>query len=69
MTNEDDGPTRFTVPMKPSFREKTSRDQAVGSPIRWRSDDDVMMQGVVVDWVDEPDGSVTLTVEASAPQE
>ncbi|MGW7359642.1 hypothetical protein ACWGI0_24165 [Streptomyces sp. NPDC054802] len=52
--------------MDPSFRERTDREQAIGSPIRWRLGDDVMMQGVVVDWTDEPDGGVTLTVEAVA---
>ena len=63
----DDGPVRFTLPMKPSFRETATKEQAVGAPIRWRSDDDVMLQGVVVGWQDEEDGSVTLTVEAAAP--
>lgn len=69
MKKEDDGPTRFTVPMKPTFRERTTREETVGSPIRWRSEDDVLMQGVVVDWTDELDGSITLTVEASAPED
>lgn len=68
MTKEDDGPTRFTLPMKPSFREKATREDALGAPIRWRSDHDVMLEGVIVDWTDEPDGGVTLTVEASAPE-
>lgn len=63
----DEGPVRFTLPMKASFRETATKEQAVGAPIRWRSDEDVMLQGVVVDWKDEDDGSVTLTVEASAP--
>lgn len=52
--------------MKPSFRETADRAKAVGAPIRWAIDGDVMMQGVVVDWTDEPDGSVTLTVEGSS---
>ncbi|WP_328545378.1 hypothetical protein [Streptomyces europaeiscabiei] len=63
----DDGPVRFTLPMGPDFRKTATKEQAVGAPIRWRSDEDVMLQGVVVDWKDEDDGSVTLTVEASAP--
>lgn len=58
---------RFTLPMKPSFRQTADRDKTIGSPIRWRLDNDVMMQGVVVEWKDEPDGSVTLIVEASSP--
>lgn len=66
MTEEQ--PVRFTVPMKPSFRQKTTKEQALGSPIRWRSEGDVLMQGVVVDWTDEPDGSITLTVEGAAPE-
>lgn len=69
MTNEADGPTRFTVPMEPAFREVATRDQTIGKPMRWRIDDSVMMQGIVVDWTDEDDGSVTLTVEAAAPSE
>ncbi|MFE3856780.1 hypothetical protein ACFXPN_37305 [Streptomyces griseorubiginosus] len=67
MEHQDDAPVRFTLPMKPSFREKADRDSAIGAPIRWRSDEDVILQGVVVDWTDEPDGAVTLTVEAAAP--
>ncbi|HCA86979.1 MAG TPA: hypothetical protein DEQ61_16720 [Streptomyces sp.] len=66
MEPEHDAPVRFTLPMKPSFREKTDKEGALGKPIRWSLDGDVMMQGVVVDWRDEPDGGVTLTVEASA---
>lgn len=68
MESESSAPTRFTLPMLPSFRETTDRETTVGSPIRWRLADDVMMQGVVVDWQDEPDGSITLTVEASSPE-
>lgn len=62
-----DEPVRFTLPMKASFRQTATKEQAVGAPIRWRTDEDVMLEGVVVEWTDEEDGSVTLTVEASAP--
>lgn len=61
-------PARFTVSMKPSFRQTATREQAMGAPMRWSLGGDVMMQGVVVDWVDEPDGSVTITVEALATE-
>lgn len=67
MEDESSAPTRFTLPMAPAFREKASRETTVGTPIRWRLADDVMMQGIVIDWQDEPDGSITLTVEASTP--
>lgn len=67
MNSESSAPVRFTLPMLPSFREKASRESTLGTPIRWRLADDVMMQGTVVDWQDEPDGSITLTVEASSP--
>lgn len=67
MNSESSAPARFTLPMLPSFREKADRESTIGSPIRWRLDNDVMMQGVVVEWKDEPDGSVTLIVEASSP--
>ncbi|MFF7824166.1 hypothetical protein ACFZCM_02985 [Streptomyces rochei] len=69
MEHEPGAPVRFTLPMEPSFREKTDREGALGKQIRWSLDGDVMMQGVVVDWQDEPDGSVTLTVEASYTDE
>lgn len=35
-----------------------------GTPIRWKLNDDVVMTAVVVDWTDEPDDSITLTIEA-----
>lgn len=66
MEPDSNAPVRFTLPMKSSFRDKTDREQTIGSPIRWSLGDDVMMQGVVVDWTDEPGGGVTLTVEAAA---
>lgn len=69
MENESDAPTRFELPMKPSFRETATKGKAMGAPIRWSLDGEVIMQGVVVDWRDEPDGSVTLTVEASATED
>lgn len=69
MDYEDDSPVTFPLRMKASFREKATKEQAVGSPIRWRTDDDVLMQGVVVGWTDEEDGGVTLTIEGSAPSE
>jgi hypothetical protein len=66
MTEEQ--PVRFTVPMKASFREVTTREGTIGKPMRWRMDDSVMMQGIVVDWTDEADGSITLTIEGAAPE-
>jgi hypothetical protein len=69
MEQDSEAPVRFTLPMKPSFREKTDRERALGAPIRWSIDGDVMMQGVVVDWRDEPDGSITLTIEASSAED
>lgn len=69
MTNEPDEPTRFTVPMTANFRQVTTKEQAIGNPMRWRIEGDVMMQGVVVDWVDEDDGTITLTIEGAAPIE
>lgn len=69
MSNTDSTePTRFTVPLKPSIHQKVTREKAIGSPIRWRLGDHTMMEGVVVDWQDETDGSVTITVEASASE-
>lgn len=66
---DSEKPVRFTVPMRASFKDKVTRDQAIGQPMRWRLEDSVMMQGIVVDWADEEDGSVTLTVEGASPTE
>ncbi|MGW1814168.1 hypothetical protein ACWCQM_11480 [Streptomyces sp. NPDC002125] len=60
-------PVRFTVPLKPTIHDKMSREDVMGSPMRWQLGDDTMMEGIVVGWKDEPDGGVTLTVEASSP--
>jgi hypothetical protein len=57
---------RFTLPMKGEFRHKYTKEQTIGVPIRWTIEDDVMMQGFVVDWIDRPDGNVDLVVEAAA---
>lgn len=62
-------PVRFTVPLKPTIHAKATREDVVGSPMRWQMGDDTMMEGIVVDWTDDPDGGVTLTVEASSPAE
>ncbi|WP_158706633.1 hypothetical protein [Streptomyces alboviridis] len=69
MSNTDPTePVRFTLPMKPSFREKAVRSDVIGAPIRWRLGDDTLMEGVVVEWEDEQDGGVTLTVEATSTE-
>ncbi|MFF2864485.1 hypothetical protein ACFVSX_31975 [Streptomyces rubiginosohelvolus] len=68
-TTDASDPVRFTVPLKPSIHEKASREDVVGSPMRWQMGNDTMIEGIVVDWTDEPDGGVTLTVEASSPPE
>jgi hypothetical protein len=49
--------------MKPGFAQKYPRDKVVGSPIRQSLNGDVMTTGVVVDWIDEADGGVTLVIE------
>ncbi|MDP5310361.1 hypothetical protein [Streptomyces poriferorum] len=67
MTTEK--PVRFTVPLKASFREKFKREKVIGEQMRWSIEDSVMMQGVVVDWQDDEDGGITLTVEAASPEE
>lgn len=50
--------------MKPSFRAKYRKSDVLGAPIRERLGDGVMISGVVVEWIDEDDGGVTLVVEA-----
>jgi hypothetical protein len=61
--SDHEEPLRYNLPMKPGFADAYSRDQVIGVPIRERLDEDVMITGVVVDWIDEPDGGVTLVVE------
>jgi hypothetical protein len=60
------GPEQFEISMKPEFAQKYNRDEIVGTPIRKCVDDQVAFTGIVVDWVDGPDGSVTLIVEQRA---
>ena len=60
------GPEQFELSMKPEFAQEHRRDEIIGTPIRKSVDDQVAFTGVVVDWVDEPDGSVTLVVEQRA---
>jgi hypothetical protein len=57
------GPEQFEISMKPEFAQEHSRDEIIGTPIRKRADNQVIFTGIVVDWVDEPDGGVTLVVE------
>ncbi len=56
-------PEQFEIPMRPEFAREHSRDEIVGAPIRTSVDNQVAFTGVVVDWLDEPDGSITLIVE------
>ena len=64
MANDDQEPYRFPLRMKPDFSTDYTREQTVGSRIRYQMGEDVIAEGVVIDWVDEPDGGVTLTIEA-----
>jgi hypothetical protein len=57
------GPLRYEMSMKPGFAQEYTREQVVGSPIRQELNDDVMVTGVIVDWIDEADGGVTLVIE------
>ncbi|MBM0228215.1 MULTISPECIES: hypothetical protein [Micromonospora] len=60
MTEE---PLRYEMSMKPGFGQKYTREQAIGSPIKQSLNGDVMTTGIIVDWIDEADGSVTLVIE------
>ena len=67
MPIDHDPPFRFPIRMKPGFGTDYTREQTVGRPIRQtlgEGDGSVIVEGIVVDWIDEPDGSVTLMVEA-----
>ncbi|WP_433052563.1 hypothetical protein [Dactylosporangium sp. CS-033363] len=60
------GPEQFELSMKPEFALEHSREEVIGTPVRARVGDQVVNSGVVVDWVDEPDGGVILVVEYRA---
>jgi hypothetical protein len=71
VATDDEQPYRFPLRMKPGFGSQYTREQTVGSPIRYTlgdgdgdGDGEVIVEGFVVGWIDEPDGGVTLTVEA-----
>jgi hypothetical protein len=59
---KDDEPLRYEKSMKPGFAQAYPRDKVLGVPIRERINVDVLITGVV-DWIDEPDGGVTLVIE------
>ena len=60
------GPEQFEISMKPEFAQQHSREELIGTPIRTRIDYRVAFTGIVVGWVDQSDGSVTLVVERRA---
>lgn len=62
MTHNDGEPIRYTIPMKREFSDAHPRAQVIGSPIRQKLDGDVMITGIVVDWIDHHD-SIDLVVE------
>ncbi|MEV6345994.1 hypothetical protein [Actinoplanes sp. NPDC051851] len=53
-------PVRFEMRMKPGFGAEYTREQVVGSRVRHPVGP---AAGVIVDWLDEDDGGVTLIVE------
>ena len=58
-------PPRYEVRMRPEFAREHHRDQIVGLPLRTALGGGTLPRGVVIEWVDEPDG-VTLVVEQQA---
>jgi hypothetical protein len=60
---KDEEPLRYEMRMNPGFAQKYPRDTVIGVPIRERIDEDVMITGIVVEWIDEPDGGVRLVIE------
>ncbi|MBB2941779.1 hypothetical protein FB565_001483 [Actinoplanes lutulentus] len=56
-------PLRYEMRMKPEFAREYTREQVVGAPFRYPMGGHMISTGLVVGWIDEPDGAVTLTVE------
>jgi hypothetical protein len=62
VTHDDGKPIRYTIPMKREFSDAHPRAQVIGSPIRQTLGGDVMITGIVVDWIDHDD-YIDLVVE------
>ncbi|MFC7533461.1 hypothetical protein [Actinoplanes sp. GCM10030250] len=60
---------RYEMRMKPEFAREYTRERVVGAPFRYPMGGRSLSSGVVVGWADEPDGSVTLTVEQKAVEQ
>src|SRR5262245_28523343 len=63
MTEEE--PLRHKVGLSAALARRYSRDSVVGSSFQQILDGDVITAGVVVNWIDGKDGTVTLVVEQS----
>jgi hypothetical protein len=61
MTEEE--PLRHKLGMGAGFAQKYSRNRVVGSSFTQILDGDVITAGVVVNWIDGEDGTVTLVIE------
>ncbi len=62
MAYNDGEPIRYTIPMRRKFSDAHRRGQVIGSPIRQTLNGDVMITGIVVDWI-EHDDYIDLVVE------
>ena len=61
MTDEE--PLRYKMGMSSGFARRYSRDEVIGSPFRQILGGDVITAGIVVNWIDGDDGTVTLVIE------
>jgi hypothetical protein len=64
MTEQE--PLRHKLGMSAGFAQQYSRDRVVGSSFTQILDGDVITAGVVVNWIDGEDGTVTLVIEQRA---
>ncbi|HKE67132.1 MAG TPA: hypothetical protein VKB59_21125 [Micromonosporaceae bacterium] len=60
----DDESVRYKVGLSAQLAQRYSRDRLIGASFKQVLADDVIADGVVVNWVDGDDGTVTLVIEA-----
>ena len=60
-------PPRYEMRMRPEEAREHHRDQVVGLPFRTPAGGGMLATGVVVEWVEDSDGAVTLVVEQRRP--
>lgn len=53
---------QYNLSVKPDFAERHPRERVIGSPIRESLDDETILVGKVIDWIDR-EGYIDLIIE------